>query len=411
MSTNFQLFDPTMQWIRDTFRGKPSPDAHKCSLMLRAASNDKKNEDGAHWERESHQLEVPSVGRQVRSASCDEIRFSEKPRSRGYRSVRGAGGGQEPEQSSSSSSSCYASKLSAGETAKQTTSLFDCLDVPVVRSARSRSFDAATSPKVPSSIAVAAKSRGSVSFLEIPKWKLLIRRSSSASSGRGSPTGSFLVEKCVHCALLEEREMLRLQHSPEGSADSRESCYFGDETDEEQFYEDEDFEEDARKGRRRASGQSAQSSEETETWPPGAASFLPTKRPINQIGVDPNDECLVAPEEGLPLVTLSAAPQRDSLCSRLGHEEDLGNGITVISLEVPVSKQTRSASIDTSFLKVPLLVAEPSDYSCSDDGESEEQSSPTKTQRSHSVDIALPTRPNEPYHVVSTAKQALIFKK
>ena len=60
-----------------------------------------------------------------------------------------------------------------------------------------------------------------------------------------------------------------------------------------------------------------------------------------------------------------------------------GSGITVLSLEVPVlnsGKQNRSASVDSSFLQVPQRT----DVDVS-------EVVPTKSIRSRSVDIALPT--------------------
>jgi hypothetical protein len=75
-------------------------------------------------------------------------------------------------------------------------------------------------------------------------------------------------------------------------------------------------------------------------------------------------------------------------------EEDLGNGITVISLEVPVlPKSGRSASMDSSYLQVPRRTD-------IDDMETP----PGKSNRSRSVDIALPVGMDGPYIVVPSEK-------
>ena len=100
------------------------------------------------------------------------------------------------------------------------------------------------------------------------------------------------------------------------------------------------------------------------------------------------------PASPIPLLTLSAAPD-ESMDEELV-EEDLGNGVTVISLEVPVlPKSGRSASMDSSYLQVPRRT----------DIEDMEMP-PGKSNRSRSVDIALPVGSDGPYIVVPSEKPA-----
>ena len=79
--------------------------------------------------------------------------------------------------------------------------------------------------------------------------------------------------------------------------------------------------------------------------------------------------------------------------------EDLGSGITVVSLEVPIlPNSSRSASVDCTYLKVP-------DHSEVDYREP----IPGKTMRTLPVDIALPEGHDGPSIVVTNVKPALII--
>lgn len=113
---------------------------------------------------------------------------------------------------------------------------------------------------------------------------------------------------------------------------------------------------------------------------------------------DSDAQCLLTSADGSPLVTLSVAPEQVFGVTEF---EDSGNGITVISLEVPVTKQNRSASIDASFLKVPevMLTRAMNDVPV------------TRSHRSHSVDISLPTIPDGPYLIVQNTRPEKIFLK
>ena len=110
--------------------------------------------------------------------------------------------------------------------------------------------------------------------------------------------------------------------------------------------------------------------------------------------------------------------------------EEQNDGQLIVSLEVPVLKQSRSASIDASFLQVPQLQLlrnnmlrnkhQAMNYSTSeldddddDDEEEDSESITCKTQRSHSVDIQLPIRPDGQYFVFQTnnIKPSQVFEK
>jgi hypothetical protein len=81
--------------------------------------------------------------------------------------------------------------------------------------------------------------------------------------------------------------------------------------------------------------------------------------------------------------------------STASEERDpLRSGVTVISLEVPIlPKSGRSASMDSSYLQVPRR-HDVLDF----------ESVPGKSNRSRSVDIALPVGPDGPYIIVPSEK-------
>jgi len=295
-------------------------------------------------------LAVPQVGpysKQIRSVSFDEIRLKESVMS--------------------NSNSSDSEKLSAS-----------ILDVPESssRSIRSRSFDSATSRAINSLETSAAT--GS-SFLDVPKWKLLIRRSSSGSStgscntGSTSASGYSGAKDCVHCALMEEylRRTISPPPSHSGSISSEGSSAAGDDSD------DRDISEIDRNGSTLCSSSSLGENDEV---------------------LDVDD---IEPLEGLPIVTLCPPPDISEI--HITEEEDSGSGITVVSLEVPVlsnSKQVRSASVDSPYL---LQVPKRTDI---EDGETA-----PKAQRSRSVDIVLPTNPGGPYLIVPPHRHSPITTK
>ena len=124
---------------------------------------------------------------------------------------------------------------------------------------------------------------------------------------------------------------------------------------------------------------------------------------------------------------LASSSQSNKTAVALAEGEELNDGQLIVSLEVPVLKQSRSASIDASFLQVPQLQLlrnnmlrnkhQAMNYSTSeldDDDEDEDSESITcKTQRSHSVDIQLPIRPDGQYFVFQTnnIKPSQVFEK
>lgn len=211
------------------------------------------------------------------------------------------------------------------------------------RSGRSKSFDSAAAA------AHAAKPRSypraGGTFLELPKWKMLVRKSASSTSSAG-PTYE---RDCVHCLLkLEQDKVINASPPPSTSASvSSESS----------LVEDSDTDSTCR------------------------TSFQ---------GESLDDDVLADSEaSNLPTVTLSLAPQVEIT---VADEED--TGLTVISLEVPVMpKSGRSASVDSSYLQVPQRT---------DIGIGE--APPMKAQRSRSVDVALPVGPDGPYIVVPIEK-------
>lgn len=225
------------------------------------------------------------------------------------------------------------------------------------KSARSKSFDAAT--VAAQQLDMRPRRRGpSSALLEIPKWRMFIRRSSTAPVP-GNPSASPICEcfkDCIHCTLYDEFTKTRNvspSHSVKSSVSSVSDC--------------EDSEPDylvPRSGS--ASAESVDDGDDSQT--------SPRRRPI-------------------PLVTLLTAPEPSF---DEGYIEDLGNGITVISLEVPVlPKSGRSASVDSGYLTVPNR---PDIGMC--------ELPPNKTIRSHSVDISMPIGPDGPYLVVPNEKAA-----
>ncbi|RWS22502.1 hypothetical protein B4U80_06440, partial [Leptotrombidium deliense] len=173
------------------------------------------------------------------------------------------------------------------------------------------------------------------------------RSSAGASSSQLSD-----FKDCVHCILLDE--YLKVNSSPPPSTTASVS----------------------------SEGSIIDEAEEDNEWPFRAGS----SSGANSFEDEVIAECM---NQGVPIVTLSFAPNPEPSLE----EEDAGNGVTVISLEVPVlPKSGRSASVDSAYLQVPKRT---------DIGLGE---LPPKSQRSRSVDIALPVGPDGPYIVVPTEK-------
>ncbi|KAI1301238.1 hypothetical protein HDE_03148 [Halotydeus destructor] len=298
------------------------------------------------------QLTIPlpavSESKQTRSASWDEIRCREQLKGQ-HMPAEEEGGGVEG-----------GSPL---------------LEVPGATSSkgsRSKSFDSATVGTNQSDHSKQARIRTvrglPSSFLEIPKWKMFVRRSSAGTPGGSGvcPTDLLaLREQCVHCTLLEKwsgRSLSSLQ-SLRGSVESEASLD--------------------------SSYDIPEVCEKSE-WP----ALISRSRSTSASGdsVDDDDD-LRSSTSPIPLVTLSFAPDTE-----YANEEDMGYGITVISLEVPIlPKSGRSASIDSSCLKVPTRT----DIGCC-------EQPPSKSVRSRSVDIALPVGPDGPYIAVPTDKPVAV---
>ncbi|XP_015793750.1 eye-specific diacylglycerol kinase isoform X1 [Tetranychus urticae] len=388
-----------------------------------STSNDKIDSCGANSFTNSNNLSLPVGVRQIRSASYDEIRIR-----RDIDSIR-------LDELGSTTLSTEADPSSLTTEPEVLSSGSEMLDVPLAaKSARSKSFDSASGKEAMSG---KLRSGSSISFLEIPKWKLFIRRSSSPSSGRASPF-LFFGEKCIHCSLVEEQAALKaLQQtfvSSTGSLTTED-----DDTDDEvvatcstrrsfrprrrstsdDLNEGEHdhatfsgpFDKNLAKNILSKCGSSSEPSsprdeEETKSdselisKATGTDSDIVTHVKTARVASDSDAQCLISGDDISPMVTLSAAPPPEAPSPLQEFEEDLGNGITVISLEVPLTKQNRSASIDASFLKVPENL-----------GSRPKETSPTKTQRSHSVDISLPTKPDGPYLIVQSSRPEQIFLK
>jgi hypothetical protein len=219
----------------------------------------------------------------------------------------------------------------------------DLVPTSPCKSGRSKSFD-----YVAKSNATISKPRPytktSAIFLELPKWRMLVRKPASTSS-----TPSF-EKDCVHCIL--QQEYFKQNSSPPPST-------------------------------------STSVSSEGSTLDDFDNELLLT-------GVESNESLeddVLTDIASLPTVTLSPAPLYESY-----QEEDSGQGVTVLSLEVPViPKSGRSASVDSAYLQVPKRT---------DIGLGELP--PVKSQRSRSVDVALPVGPDGPYIVVPTEKPTVV---
>lgn len=313
----------------------PQLQEHRIVLKLRDCGNGSvDSEDELSVQQIT--LNVPQVGphnKQIRSVSFDEIRLKE---------------------------SVQSADISTDS---------NKLDVPdnVSRNVRSRSFDSATCRAISNEPSLVTSTT-----LDVPKWKLLIRRSSSGSSSGSTGLSSNITygfKDCHHCALMEE--YLKATSSPppskSGSFSSEGSSICGDES------------EDA-----------------SETDRNGSLSCQSTSYDLDEV------EDTIEPLEGLPIVTLCPPPDIAEIHIH-EEEEDTGSGITVVSLEVPVlsgSREHRSASVDSPYL---LQVPQRTDIEVGETG--------PKAQRSRSVDIVLPTNPGGPYLIVPLHRQSPITTK
>ena len=207
---------------------------------------------------------------------------------------------------------------------------------------------------------------GPSTFLDVPKWKLLIRRPSSSSQSTISDSG---LKDCIHCVLLAQMNLTNSIENltPPDSIDSECSSYNEDDEKE---------------------NQTTTCDDKTESS--GSQPF----EAVDEFMFDD----FIEPIEGLPIVTL-CPPEADSPCMETNEED---TGITVISLEVPVlagSKQARSASVDSPYL---LQVPKRTDI--------EVREGPPKA-RSKSVDIVLPVQAGGPYLIVPPLRQQQITTK
>lgn len=387
----------------------------------------------------SNSLELPQNSRSI---SCDDVRKFKK-------SSSGSVGGLKGAKATSPVAQYYQlhherSASMVGDTIGSPSGL----EVPATaKSSRSKSFDAASAARAAAASqetqSTSASSgvigpsgalnqagkrrvRGSGGFLEIPKWKMLIRRSSAAvgggssgSSGGPSGTGAqgagstFTIDEttglywrdCIHCLLLIE--MLKI--SPPVSCKSSVSSEGSQESEPSSTVIPTSTVSSASTcftvtGRNRsASCQSALEGVDTNLMAlEGSGScFTDESDEMKMIEATAIKFKSVAEERSgsnvnsgspspIPLLTLSFAPDDEFQTE----EEDLGNGVTVISLEVPVlPKSGRSASMDNSYLQVPRR-PDVHDF----------ELPPGKSIRSRSVDIALPVGSDGPYIIVPSEK-------
>ena len=98
----------------------------------------------------------------------------------------------------------------------------------------------------------------------------------------------------------------------------------------------------------------------------------------------------------IDLSSPSTETNTDDKLDKQQRQEDSSNnnnsaGVTVVTLEVPINKQARSASVDSHYL---LKVPQRNDLDV-------DESYPGKSNRSRSVDISLPAKPGDSYTVVT----------
>ncbi|UXI16378.1 major abundant protein BTP1 [Sarcoptes scabiei] len=228
----------------------------------------------------------------------------------------------------------------------------------------------------------ATSTGSSVTFLDVPKWKLLIRRSSASPSNNVNATveSSIINRDCVHCLFLEELDRDFNEQHQLSSVDEENRLKSPSPESSECSHNDDDG---------TIKECSTQSSETCHKDLDQSDSYGSGLEAVDEFDADE----FIEPIEGLPIVTL-CPPEAESTHGHFDEnvDDDEGSGITVISLEVPVignsSKQSRSASVDSPYL---LQVPKRSDI--------EVREGPPKA-RSKSVDIVLPLNPGGPYLLI-----------
>lgn len=393
----------------------------------------------------SHKLELPTSSRSI---SCDDVRKYKKSSGGGLKSAKATSPVAQYYQAHHERSASMVGEIVPSPSG---------LEVPAsAKSSRSKSFDAASATRsaasgsipVEESQATSVSSgvigasttsgpmsggkrrvRGSGGFLEIPKWKMLIRRSSAAVGGGASSSGgssgssgqggsTFTIDEttglywrdCIHCLLLIE--MLKISPpvsckssvSSEGSQESEPTSTVAPITTAVTFSV---VGSAAITGRNRSASCQSTLLEGVDTSlmvhqveSSSGSCFMDESEEMKMIesqaatmrtiGEGTGSNVNSGSPSPIPLVTLSFAPDDEFQME----EEDLGNGVTVISLEVPVlPKSGRSASMDNSYLQVPRR-PDMHDF----------ELPPGKSIRSRSVDIALPVGTDGPYIIVPSEK-------
>ncbi|KAJ6219701.1 hypothetical protein RDWZM_005513 [Blomia tropicalis] len=339
-------------------------------------------------------LEVPAAAeceaiRQMRSASFDEIRPRDLLSGSSIQHKSGCSSLDVPEsnyRNTRSRSFDYANTSTASASSSSSSPVPAAAATSATASSPQCSVKASSRKQQYRENRTDSTASGS-SFLDVPKWKLLIRRPSSSSN---SSITDSVIKECVHCILLDE---LNRSISSDMMTDSEMSSY---------------NEEDEQSQCTVVVNTTITVQNENDSGNDNIGDddeIVKSEVVLNTPQPEAVDEFLIdefiEPIEGLPIVTL-CPPEADTPTGMEVSEDDNGSGITVISLEVPVlsgSKQARSASVDSPYL---LQVPKRTDI--------EVREGPPKA-RSKSVDIVLPTNPGGPYLIVPPLRQQPVTTK
>lgn len=340
----------TVEDDREESKSSLEPDSPK----LQAAQHALSQQRSLPLDSSRHQLNIPLCespeSKKQRSASFGEIR----PHNQQLLQQQSTLAQQQQQQAQEKAERAAASKPPSKDGSLAS------LEVPATSTkTRSKSFDSVSSA-AHNELQLQRLRQHRGSFLEIPKWKMFVRRSSAGagSTGSVSPPGADPFRDCVHCILLAE---LHKQHS--------------------------------------SSPPSAKHSVSSDGSQDADSDNEPCRsRSVSGENMDDVSSPYNNPSP-IPLLTLSAAPT-DDCTSAVG--EDKGSGITVISLAVPILPgSARRASVDSPYLKA--------DTTKHSDENSFLGLLVGKTTRSRSVDIGLPVSPDAPYIVVSNERPTRII--
>lgn len=405
---------PQSQHSDDYWPGDPSPPLSPARNETSLSFSSNQSQDDVDEEEEVDDFDTESIYRQAQFSAwnlCTPIDYSKKsclevPVATAivFDADSNVGGGGKQIRSASFDETRSRELYPGSRQSNSAMAKDGCsnLDVPDgnFRNLRSRSFDYATikernisnqgtttatgsGKQIGRTGRADSTTSGPSSFLDVPKWKLLIRRSSSGSHSSSSTAATdSSVKDCLHCVLLSQQQTLLAADSIESNLTPPESV----DSECSSFNEEEEC--DSTLVGSPSSALSANEDNNNIGSPLHVTKTPELSEAVDEFEIDE----FIEPIEGLPIVTL-CPPEADS---PLIEETDDGSGITVISLEVPVlfgSKQSRSASVDSPYL---LQVPKRTDI--------EVREGPPKA-RSKSVDIVLPTNPGGPYLIVPPLRQ------